>query len=321
MEQMISRRRLLGICAVGGMGALAGCADPDVAMFVDPVRTDREIGEQATHSPDRIGEYTSLVANATANGTNVSDGGPAERPPYRPDRPVVYNGTVYDIDWESTGRQERHTEYSISTTVHDDDRETEIEFQELPAVDRNHLEGLQQRLAQRRPDDEDRPLPRREYQRRYAAAERNESVLVPDQEYDVIRIEGQPVSVDVRSTTVEDDIYRYTATEQAPTLAAFGSQLRTAQFELTGLTESEQEFFEMVISDGSYYQGSLDDDQAESFEGVADVLVDEPAIFVEDRMGEWLVEYNGSDYWVEVDFVRMAEYADHLEAVDSLENR
>jgi|AntRauMinimDraft_4_1070384.scaffolds.fasta_scaffold00607_4 hypothetical protein len=317
MEISLSRRRLLGTCAVAATAGLAGCADPDVAMFVDRVSTDRAIAEQATLGPDHYERYASVVANATRNGSDLPQSGPEERPPFRPDRPVVHNGSVYDLMWESTPRTETHTEYVISLTAHDDDRETDTEFALLPDIDRERLDYFRSRLARRGPDEE-QSLPQMEIQHRYTEAERSASALVPEPEYDVIAIEGYPVTVDVRSTTVSAEIYRYSATERASTLANFGSELRVEHsFELTGLSESEMEFFETVISDGSYYQGSLSDDE-EAFTKLADRLVAQPALFVEDREGEWLVEYDSNTYWVTVDFVRMHEYADRLNEVDSL---
>lgn len=320
MEISLSRRRLLGTCAAAATAGLAGCADPDVAMFVDSVSTNRAIAEQATLGPDRYERYTSVVANATRNGTgaDLPQRGPEERPPFRPDRPVVHNGSVYDLTWESTPRTETHTEYVISLTAHDDDRETDTEFAALPEIDRERLDYFRRRLARHDPDS-DQSLPQMELQYRYTDAEASASALVPESEYDVIAIEGYPVTVDIRSKTVSAEIYRYSATERASTLAAFGSELRARHsFELTGLSERERDFFEAVISDGSYYQGGFNDDYEEAFMTLADRLVAQPALFVEDREGEWLVEYDGSNYWVTVDFVRMHEYAEQLHAVDSL---
>jgi len=322
MEQQVSRRRLLATCAAGAMGTLAGCADPDVAMFVEQVSTDRTIGERATIQMESGGRYTSLVVNATANGTEAADDGPAEGPPFEPDRPVVYNGTVYDLHWESTGRTAPRTEFVVALTVHTDGRETDAKFTDLPAIDRDRLDNLRRRIEEYDPeaDDESSPLELR-FQQQYTDAELTESRLVPEPEYETIAIAGRPVSVDVRSQrVVEQDIYRYTATERAPTLAAFGRELRQRhQFELTGLSETEREFFETVIADnGSYYQGGFGDEDEETFAGVADQLVAEPALFVDDREGQWLLAYDGRDYWVTIDFVRMAEYANRLERVDSL---
>lgn len=317
MDESLSRRKLLAACAVGATVGVAGCADPDVAMFVDRVSTDSAIGTQATLQPDRE-SYRSLVANATGNGTDLPHEGPEERPPFRPDRPVVHNGSVYDLNWESTGRFETHTEYVISLTAHDDDRETAIEFTALPDIDRNRLDSFRRRLAGRA-SDTDEPMPRMQLQHQYTAAELDASALVPESEYAVIGIEGYPVTVSVGSRTVSADIYSYTATERAATLAAFGRELRAEhRFELMGLSDNEREFFESVIADGSYYQGGLSDDQQAAFGSVADRLVARPALFVEDRQAEWLLGYDDSDYWVTVDFVRMNEYANRLKTVDEL---
>ncbi|WP_253737565.1 hypothetical protein [Halohasta salina] len=322
MEQL-SRRRLLAACAAGSTAAFAGCVDPDVAMFVDPVSSDREIAGRATIQPDAGSEFAATVGNATANGTEAPSDGEAGRPPFQVDRPVVHDGRVYDLDWESTGRTETRTEHVVSLTAHDDGRETEIGFDDLPEIDRQRLQLFVRELEQydeaAGDDDPERPLPEAAFQHYYTDAEREASALVPDPEYETVAVLGYPTSVDVRSTEVELDVYRYTTTERASSLAAFGRELRTAhRFELTGLDESERDFFESVIEEGSYYQGTLGDDQAEAFEGVADRLVDRPAVFVEDREGEWLVGYDGNDYWVRVDFVRMKEYADQLQRVDEL---
>lgn len=302
------------------MGTLAGCADPDVAMFVDRLSSDRAIAERATRQPDPDREFAAVVANATANGTEVADDGPAEGPPFEPDRPVVHNGTVYDLHWEATGRTIPRTEFVVALTVHADDRETDAAFADLPAIDRQRLDGLRRRIEAYDPDaDESSPL-ELTFQQQYTDAEQATSALVPEPVYDTIAIAGHPVGVEVRSEqVVERDLYRYTATERAPTLAAFGRALRERHgFELAGLSEVERSFFETVIDDGSYYQGSLDSDSEEAFAGVADRLVAHPALFVEYRKGEWLLAYDGRDYWVTVDFVRMTEYADRLAAVKEL---
>ena len=320
MEQL-SRRRLLAACAAGATAALAGCADPDVAMFVDPVSTDREIGEQATTRPEAGSEFAAAVGNATANGTTAPSHGEGSGPPFRVDRPVVHEGAVYDLDWEQTDRTRSRTEHVVSVAVTEDDRETDADFEALPEIDRERLDVFASRLERYDPDaDDERPPPRAEFQHYYTDAEREASALVPEPAYETIAIQGYPTSVDVRPTEVELDVYHYTTAERAPSLAAFGRDLRTAhRFELTDLTESEREFFEHVIEEGSYYQGvGLGEDREEAFEGVADRLVERPALFVDDREGEWLVGYDGEDYWVRVDFVLLEEYADRLQRVDEL---
>ena len=322
MEPRLSRRRLLSACAVAAMAGLAGCADPDVAMFVDRLSTDRAVAERATIQPDADRGFASVVAKATDNGTEVADDGPAEGPPFEPDRPVVHNGTVYDLRWEAADRTAPRTEFVVGLTVHADDRETDVTFADLPAIDRTRLDGIRRRIEEYDPEADDEPSTLElSFQQQYTDAEQAESALVPEPNYNTIAIAGRPVSVDVRSErVVERDLYRYTATERAPTLAAFGREVRERhQFELAGLSGTERTFFEHVIEDnGSYYQGGFDNEYEDAFAGVADRLVAEPALFVDGRKGEWLVAYDGRDYWVAVDFVRRAEYADRLTAVDAL---
>ena len=324
MSTSLSRRRLLAGCAVGLTVGLAGCADPDVAMFVERVPTDRAIAERATVGPDRYEGHESLVASAVDGGTTATG---EYGPPFEPDRPVAYDGAVYDFEWDDTGDTESRTEYAVTLTVYDDDRATDIDFTELPAIDQDRLRNVQRLIeateaqAESESDSNSESAePRRlRFQHYYTKAEREASAIVPDPEYDVIAVNGRPTTVAVEPTTVSLSVYRYTVTERAPTLAAFGGDLSANhRVALTGLSEAERDFFEAVSSEGSYYQGSFGDDREEAFAKIADRLVAEPALFVENRAGEWLVTYDGETYWVEIDFVRMEEYADRLTAVDSL---
>lgn len=309
MDTALPRREFLAACAVGVAGALAGCADPDVAMFVDPVPTDRAVAERATLQPDRDG-HRPLVAEAVDGGTDrAAESG--DDPPFDPDRPVVYDGAVYDLEWTGTGREETRTEYAISVTVHDDDRAVDATFDELPEPDRDRLADV--RRAVERAVDDDHPLPAVTTRHHYTAAERNRSALVPEPRYDVVALAGRPASIEVSEETVTLPVFRYTAHERAATLAAFGAALRSRhQLPLSGLGGPGRDFFESVREEGSVYEAR------EGFEAVADRLVAEPALFVEAREGEWLVAYEGGDYWVTVDFVRKPEYADRLEEVDDL---
>lgn len=309
MNAALHRREFLAACAVGMTGALAGCADPDVAMFVEAVPTDRAVAEQATLQPDRYGQYRSLVGDAVDGGTDR----PAETgddPPFEPDRPVVHDGAVYDLAWTPTDREETRTEHAISVTVHDDGREVDATFDELPEPDRDRLAQVQ-RAVERAVDDETRLLPSLTVQHHYAAAEQTRSALVPEPRYDVVEVGGRPATIDVSEETVTLPVFRYTARERAATLAAFGATLRSRhRVALSGLSGAERDFFESVRSEGSTYETQ------EGFEGVADRLVAEPALFVAGREGAWLVEYGSRDYWVTVDFVRMPEYADRLAEVE-----
>ena len=123
----------------------ADCADPDAAIFVKPFPSPTGIATEATTTPDSRGsEPTELVAETVAGGANRTSPDGRGNPPYQPDRPVRYNGSVSDIAWTTTDRQRDRTEYLLSLTVYgtDTDREPEIAFDELPAVDRERLRFL-----------------------------------------------------------------------------------------------------------------------------------------------------------------------------------
>ena len=324
----LSRRKLLAGCAAGLTAGLAGCADPDAAMFIESVSDPTAIATKATTAPDsRDSQTTDLVAETVDGGTNRTSPDGHGNPPYQPDRPVRYNGTVYDIAWEETDRQQSRTEYVLSLTIYEKaaDRDPEISFDDLPAVDQERLDSLPRLIGHIQEANEseglDASFPEsHEVQAWYPPADREASVLVPESDYETIGVDGYPVEVSVAPTTVQLDVFAYTASERAASLAAFGRELRSAhRFDLTGLNDAEREFFETVIDEGSFYKGAFDDVEDGVFEGVADQFVSQPALFMSyESEGEWLTRYGGTDYWVTIDFVRMSEYADRLETVDEL---
>ena len=314
----ITRRKLLGGCAVGLTAGLAGCS-ADAAMFVTAVDTPRAIGQQATESPTKNqpdSDTAELVAKAVTNGTNRTD---RNTIPYQPNRPVVYNETVYELEWSEADRDTSRTEYKIKMTVYEDDRTTDASFEELPAVDRERLErypGLIGNYVENSEAEFPRELT---YDIYYPPAEREQSAIVPDSQYDSLSVADQPVEIAVEPITVSLDVYQYTATERAPSVAAFGRELlRNHRFELSGLSEAERELFERVRSEGSFYKGAFDDVPDGAFKGLADHFVSHPAIIVEDSTGEWLTQYDGTDYWVSMDFVLLEDYENQLERVESL---
>ena len=314
----LTRRKLLGGCAVGLVAGLAGCS-ADAAMFVTPVDTPQAVGQQATASPstDRPDSDTAeLVAAAVANGTNRTDSTTA---PYQPDRPVVYNDTVYTLTWSEAARDTSRTEYKITMRTADDDRAPDTDFEELSAVDRNRLERFPELIHNYAENPESEVPEELSYNIYYPPAEREQSAIVPDPQYDTLSVAGQPVELSVDPITVSLDVYQYTATERAPSVSAFGRELRRDhRFELSGLSEPERKLFERVRSDGSFYKGAFDDVPDGAFTQLADHFVSHPALIVENTTGEWLTRYAGTDYWVTIDFALHEEYTERLERVESL---
>jgi len=204
-------------------------------------------------------------------------------------------------------------------TVYDDDRATDASFEELPAVDRERLERYPE-LIQNYVENSEAEFPRELiYEIYYPPAEREQSAIVPEPQYNTLSVTDQPVELTVEPITVSLDVYQYTATERAPSVTAFGEELRQKhRFELSGLSEDERKLFDRLREEGSFYKGAFDDVPDGVFTGLADHFVTHPAIFVEGSTGEWLTQYDGTDYWVEIDFVLLEEYESRLERVESL---
>ncbi|ERH05948.1 MAG: hypothetical protein J07HN4v3_01557 [Halonotius sp. J07HN4] len=184
----LSRRKLLAGCVAGVTAGVAGCADPDAAMFVEPVPSPTDIATEATTTPDsRDSETIELVAETVAGGANRTSPDGRGNLPYQPDRPVRYNRSVYDIVWNTTDRQRDRTEYVLSLTVYgtDTDREPERAFDELPTVDRERLRFLPRlidHITEANESEEiDASFPESpERQVWYLPVDREASVLVPD---------------------------------------------------------------------------------------------------------------------------------------------
>lgn len=315
----LSRHKLLAGCATGLTVGLAGCIESDAVISVSPVSSPAAIGRKATTSPDdRDAETTELIAATVAGGTNRTSPDGYREPPYQPTRPVRYNETVYTVDWTETGRQETRTEFILTITIHEaaSGRDPELTFDELPAVDQERLRSLAQSISLMQRANRTDNLPKtHEEQVWYPPPDREPSMLVPTPEHTTIEVDGQPVTVGAEPTTVALAVYAYTATERAPSLATFGRKLRTAhRFSLTGLNDAERGFFEQVVDEGSFYKGSFDDVENDVFNGIVEQFVDQPALFASSpSKGEWLTRYDGTDYWVTIDFIRMPEYAARLQ--------
>jgi hypothetical protein len=118
----------------------------------------------------------------------------------------------------------------------------------------------------------------------------NESVFVPERQYDILVHDGDRYRVAVNPRTAPEGTYRYTVTDVASGVDQFADQVRDKYlFTLTGLSAAERAVVEEAI-DGGYYQ---DDD---AFRSVTDRIRAHEGISVADTDGRWLIEYDGVDY-------------------------
>lgn len=306
---MPSRRRVLLTTGAALGGLFAGCVEPGGALAMVPVPTDEGVGREATRSIDenRDPDATALLEDALENdGTSVED----DRPPFRPDRPVAFEGAVYDVQLTVVdGRTESgYVVSAIVGDVDDEDRGTEIDFADLPAVDREALADLPGLVAEYRRDDHPADQQLGTDGTFYHEDNVEESVLVPDQEYEVIVVDGEPVALEVRPHERVVETYRYDLELLGETLAAYGETLREREFALGGLSDDERELVEEAIDDGQAVVGRDD----EAFVGVGETLLEHEPIYEDEYTGEWLVTYEGNSYWAILDALRTQELVDRL---------
>lgn len=140
----------------------------------------------------------------------------------------------------------------------------------------------------------------------YTNAERDQSVLVPDPKYSVIVWENGKQAewiVDrARDTTL--NTYGYTA-EQIATAAKYGQQMRERfAFELSGLSDTQQDIVETAIDEGRYVVGG-DENPSSAFIALVDRFreykqthgFDDDGDGSSGRRRQHIVEYAGDVYW------------------------
>ncbi|MWV39269.1 hypothetical protein [Natrialba sp. INN-245] len=303
-RQLSSRRAFLASSAIGLGAVLAGCVEPGGALRMTAVETDEQIATEATRAVDssREPETASLLEEARDRGEADVEG---ERVPFRPDRPVKFDGVVYEVSWEVVGER-TEAGYVVTATIGTDDvGEPEIAFEELPPIDRSALESLPERIDHFEGGDDRAFGMDVEYY--HDEEELEESALVPEPEYEVIDVDGEPVGIRTREDERILSTYRYDL-EEIATATAYGAELRERSVVLDSLTGDEREFVEEAVEDGLAVVGRDD----EAFIGVGERLLETEPIYEDESTGEWLVEYEGTLYWTELDALRTQELVDRL---------
>ncbi|WP_049939668.1 hypothetical protein [Natronomonas pharaonis] len=303
----ISRRRLLvgGAAALGS--ALAGCPSPTPggALEMHPAPDGTAVAEAATRSidPERHRREAAVLDAALADTAAVITD---ERPPLSADRPVLYGATVYDVSVTEgpTDPVDRYLAV-VSPSTNGRDR---IEYEELPSIDRIALADLKRHEVELGDAafDEDFEMAFDYYW--YDEAALSASVLVPDPEYDVI-VGTTAFNIAPQAETVTLTDFEYSATVRSDDPAAFGDRLAadaTVVFE--GLSDDERALVEDALDDGRTVVG-LDN---EAYVALGERLLAHDPIYETNRQGEWLVEYDGENYWVVLDPVRISELRDRL---------
>lgn len=277
------RRQFLAAGSALLAAGLAGCAHPPVVLDFEAATADDIAGEVSLHPEPGSEEYR-VVTSARENGSATRRG---RYDLFDRTDTVRVGDAFYEVTETRRGSSEV-TVYEVGLDLNPENATPtlgEIAYEGLPATDRQRLAQIVQEGSPPTQDGVDVGVG-------YGTAEEvgNDSVLVPDQQYDVLVYGDERYRVAVDSRTAEQVEYRYEVTEVAPDVQTFADRVRARyRFELAGLSEAERAVVAEAI-DGAYFE------ETDAFRSVVDRLRDHEAIRVADFYGTWLLEYEGDEY-------------------------
>lgn len=283
VTESLNRRKFLSTLAVAGAATVAGCGHPPVVLDMDAATAD-DIADEVSMTAEPDSEEYTLVTLARENGSATRNG---QYELFDRTSTVRVGDTFYEVS-ETRIRSSEVTVHEVLLDFNPDDSTPElgeIEYDDLPEVDRQRLDSI---LPEETPSDEDRY----DIGVSYGTAEEvgNDSVFVPERQYDIIVYGEHRYRVAVNSRIASEAEYRYEVTEIAPDVDTFADQIREQYlFTLTDLSDAEQEVVEEA-TDGGYFG---DDD---AFQSLVDRLRGHEALDVTDSYGTWLLEYENSEY-------------------------
>jgi hypothetical protein len=276
------RRRQFLASGVALLPFLAGCAHPSVVLDMDEA-TDEDVADKVSTPVDAGSTESAVVEAALENGTATRR---SRTELFDREETVRFDGAFYEV--ASTELESGEvTVYDVLVEVLPADATPdvgEVAYADLPEVDRKHLEAVVGSGL----DDSNRE----QLGVGYGTADEvgDESVFVPEPQYDVLTHDGDRYRVTVESSATTETEYRYELTEVAPDVETFATRIRDrSQFELAGLSEAERDVVEAAI-DGGHFEDS------DAFRSVVDRIRDHEGIDTTDAYGTWLVEYENTAY-------------------------
>ncbi|WP_247005612.1 hypothetical protein [Halorientalis litorea] len=263
--------------------AVAGCGHPSVVFDMNDATADDIADEVSTVAAPGSDEYP-VVSDAVQNGTATRWG---RRTLFDRVDTVRYEDAFYDVT-ETRVETSEVTVYEVMVDFNPGETSPEareIAYDDLPETDRQRLDRIL---------SEDEPPQREGFDAGIGYGSEtevgNDSVFVPDQQYDVITRGEDRYRIGVESRTTEAGKYRYEVTEVAPDVETFVQDVRDQYlFVLSGLSDAERAVVEEAI-DGAYFE---DDD---AFRSLVDRFRARDGFEVTDAYGTWLVEYEGDEY-------------------------
>jgi predicted small lipoprotein YifL len=284
-------RLVLAFVALAALVALSGCSAAG-SLSLDPMESDAALSEEATRDLSRVApsdaegnETRDALARLTTEESVVIDN--RTRPPTDPDRPVLIDGAVYELNWTITEEREvPSATIEVDYNATDTDAER-VQFAALPSEDRAALDGLLRETERRVEGPEIGGS---------ALYERPEESVLVGTETLVVR-DGQEYLVTAEragTRTVSD--YRYTATRLGST-SEYGASLRSEYaFDLGTVSDGERSILRNARDD-TYYAES---DSDEAFGRLLDRFRAHEGVVEDDYYGEWLVRWDGETYYAQL---------------------
>lgn len=263
--------------------ALAGCGHPPVVLDMDEA-TAADIADEVSMTVEPGSEEYTLLSSAIENGSATRSG---RYELFDRNDIVRVDDAFYEVSETRLERSEV-TVYEVLIDFDPADSTPElgeIEYADLPEADRQRLDPIVSEDTPPRQDGYDIGI-------EYGTAEEvgNESVFVPERQYDIVIRDGNRYRVAVNSRTAPEATYRYEVSEVASGVDPFAEQVREQYlFTLTDLSDAERAVVEEAIDSG-YFQND------DAFQSVVDRIRAHEGINVDEFYGTWLLEYERIEY-------------------------
>jgi len=257
---------------------------------------------QAVSNTDITQHVTMTVTQATNHADllsrlsqNESVSITAASPPLQTDRPISYDGTVYNVSREITDHSPA-TRYTIALTESTVTAKGEsVQFSSLPAVDRQKL--VQAGLSDGNAVGVATTI-------EYTDEERSESDLVPSPTHPVIEwSSGNQARIEIRDhISITVYTYKYSASEVGSVSAYGKTVLDQYGFSLTGLSSDEEQIVAQARK-GAGYVVENDQSLPSAFRSLVQRFESENAvqqIGASDVSGDYLVMHQNETYWTKL---------------------
>lgn len=273
---------------------------PAAQLEMGPIDDPAQIGTAHARRVESciVADCRPIVERAVEKGSVTVDG---ESPPIGREEPLLWDdGSVYRLNYEVAAERPATRYFWKFDPVDEAPAEETVSYENLPSIDREkfRLAGLADGSSGKAGLNLGTAFV-------YANADREESALVPTPDRPVIAWGPERRARFTIKMTNEEDAtlktYRYTATQLAPSAAAYGRDLRDRYaFELSGLSDAERDIVEQATERSGFFVPP-DESPPDAFRSLVDRFRNQDELPAGGSGGEvsgvYLARYEGQLYW------------------------